>query len=109
MGETNTTDVNAILVIPKIIRLQDEIKIAILQIWEEHLAQLTYKELETLEGTLSRGSIGFDHDSWGLLVLIAVALTQKALQVVFDSGSSHISESNFQKAFSWCLTQKLVT
>lgn len=53
MGQTNTTEVNAILVIPKIIRLQDEIKIAILQIWEEHLAQLTYKELETLKGTLS--------------------------------------------------------
>lgn len=30
MGETNTTEVDVILVILKIIRLQDEIKIAIL-------------------------------------------------------------------------------
>lgn len=53
------------------------------------------KNLEAMEGTLSRGSLGFDDDSWGLLVSVAVALTQRALQVVFDSGSSYISESIF--------------
>lgn len=51
------------------------------------------KELEAMEWALSRGSLGFGHDSWGLVVLMAVALTQRVLQVVFDSRSSCISES----------------
>jgi len=56
---------------------------------------LLLKNLEAMEGTLSQGSLGFGHEFQGLLVLMAVALTPRALQVVFDSGSSRISKSIF--------------
>lgn len=58
------------------------------------------KEPETVEGTFSGGSLGFGHDSWGLLMLMAVALTQGALQAVVDSRSSCISKNIFKKTFS---------
>lgn len=53
------------------------------------------KEPEAMEGTFSGGSLGFGHDSWGLLMLMAVALTQGELQAVDDSRSSCISKTTF--------------
>lgn len=58
------------------------------------------KEPEAMEGTFSGGSLGFGHDSWGLLMLMAVTLTQGPLQAVVDSRSSCSSKNIFKKTFS---------
>lgn len=65
------------------------------------------KEPEAMEGTFPGGSLGFGCDSWGLLML-ALALTQRALQAVVDSRSSCISKNIFLNMFSWYQTQELV-
>lgn len=63
------------------------------------------KEPEAMEGTFPGGSLGFGCDSWGLLML-ALALTQGALQAVFDSRSSCISKNIFLNMSSWYQTQE---
>lgn len=53
------------------------------------------KEPEVMEGTFSGGSLGFGHDSWGLQMLMAMSVTQGALQAVVDNRSSCISKNIF--------------
>lgn len=103
IGKTNPFEVNAILVTLKVIKATERSKTSNASDFmgrASGMLSCCRKQPEAMEGTFSGGSLGFGHDSWGLLMLMAVTLTQGALQAVVDSRSSCISKDIFKKTFS---------